>query len=214
MAGGMINFVRIIETRPADVSIRKWRTIRHEVMRVMGVHWHQHMLPNHFAANASNVYHYNQRTSLYLKRKAWRLARGHNITQAEVIEEMKRSIPRRNQNQRGFGEDWFWKEFQDTRKRMLESVNPGNLAALVYTGTLRTNVTQVATIRTFENRFKLIMPGTAYTPDRPRSPRQPPIAQEVTRLLEREKKELAKLGKASAVAQLQALKTPTTTMLK
>lgn len=212
MAGGMINFVRIIETRPADVAIRKWRAIRHEVMRTMGMHWHEHMLPEHFASNAENVYHYNQRTTRYLQAKAWRLARGHGLTQEAVIQEMKKSIPRRNQNQRGFGEDWFWKEYQDTRERMLQSVGlGGNMVALVLTGTLRANVTQVATIRTFENRFKLVMPGTAYTPDRPRRPNQPPIAQEVTRLLEREKQELAKLGKASAVAQLKALRSPKTT---
>ena len=207
MAGGMLNYIRMLEVRPPEVTIRRWREIRKGVMSVMGLHWHQHMLPKHFLPGAARVYHYDQRTTRHMQAKAWKLARGHGITQQEVITEMKRTIPRRNQNQRGFGEDWFWHEYQDTRERMLESAGLGNgLADLVFTGTLRANVTQVATIRVFEQRFKLVMPGTKYTPDRPRNPRMPPIAQEVTRLLEYEKVELAKLGKAKAVADLNALR--------
>lgn len=204
MSGGMINYIRMLETRPPEATIRRWRDIRKSVMTVMGMHWHQHMLPKHFEPNARRVYHYDHRTTRYMQAKAWRLARGHSITQQDVIAEMKKTKPRRNQNQRGFGEDWFWKEYQDTREAMLESAGLGSeLADLVYTGTLRANVTQVATIRAFEQRFKLIMPGTKYTPDRPRNPRMPPIAQEVTRLLEYEKVELAKIGKTKAVAELR-----------
>lgn len=213
MAGGMINYVQIIETRPPEVTIRKWREIRHGVMRVMGLHWHQHMLPNHFAANAANVYHFQRRTRQYENKKAWFLARGRGITHEEIMAETIRSLPQGLKADRGFYEDIFWKKYRETRDRMLAEAgttqNP-----LVYTGTLRANVTQVATIRTFEQRFKLIMPGTSYTPDRPRRPNQPPIAQEVTKLLEREKQELAKLGKAFAVDALKALKTPTTTTIK
>lgn len=212
MAGGLIHLVKIIETRPPDVTIRRWRDVRKTTMRTMGLHWHQTMLPRHFDRNADHVYHYRQRTSRYLKEKAWKLAKGRGITQQDVINEMKKTIPRRNQNQRGFGEDWFWHEYQVTRERMLEQSGlGGNLASLVLTGTLRRNVTQAATIRAFEQRFKLIMPGTAYTPDRPRTTKQPPIAQEVTTLLQREKDELSKLGKATAVQELQAIRSPTTT---
>jgi hypothetical protein len=207
MAGGMINYVKIIETKPPEVTVRKWREIRHGVMRAMGNHWHQNMLPLHFAPNAGSVYSYKERTRLYLQAKSWRLAKGRGITQQDVIAEMKRMIPRRSQNRRGFGEEWFWKEYQDTRELMLERAGSGRDAtSLFYSGALRANVTQVATIRSFENRFKLVMPGTPYTPDRPRNPHMPPIAQEVTKLLEREKQELAKLGKAHAIAALKALK--------
>jgi hypothetical protein len=175
MAGGMINFVRIIETRPADVTIRKWRGIRHEVMRTMGVHWHQNFLPLHFASNSANVYHMQRRTQKYMEAK-------------------------RNAAQRGF-----------MGRRHVEAKAATD--ALTFSGTLRANVTQVATIRTFEQRFKLIMPGTSYTPDRPRNPRQPPIAQEVTKLLQSEKKVLAGLGRESAIRQLQALRQSSTTTI-
>lgn len=172
---GMINFVRIIETRPADVTIRKWRTVRHEVMRVMGMHWHQNMLPLHFEPNAANVYRFEPRSQNYLEAKLKAAERG--------------TLGRRRVDPKAATD------------------------ALTLSGTLRTNVTQVATIRTFEQRFKLIMPGTSYTPARPRSPRQPPIADEVTRLLEREKQELSKVGRKSAIAQLNALRSPQTTTI-
>lgn len=86
--------------------------------------------------------------------------------------------------------------------------------ALTFTGTLRRNVTQIAYIRSFEQRFKLVMPGTAYTPARPKAPNQPPIAQEVTTLLQREKEELAKVGKAFAAAQLKQYRESRTTEIK
>lgn len=212
MAGGMIHLVRIIETRPPGVTHRRWRDVRTTVMRTMGLHWHKNILPRHFEPNAERVYHYRQRTSKYLKEKAWRLARGQGITQKDVIAEMERTIPRRAQNQRGFGEDWFWHEFQTTREKMLVRAGKGdNLAALTFSGNLRRNVTQAATVRAFEQRFKIVMPGTRYTPDRPRTTKQPPIAQEVTSLLEYEKAEMSKLGKATAVRELQAIRSPTTT---
>lgn len=176
MAGGMINYVQILEARPADVTIRRWRAIRHGAMKVMGLHWHQHMLPLHFAPNAKYVYHYQKRTAEHEQRKQKGAARGR---------ETRRIVDRRAATD-----------------------------ALTFSGTLRANVTQVATIRTFEQRFKLIMPGTPYTPDRPRAPNMPPIAQEVTKLLEREKKVLAKLGKDYAVAQLKALRSPKTTDIR
>ena len=168
MAGGMINYIRILETRPPEVAIRRWREIRKSVMTVMGLHWHQHMLPKHFEPGAGNVYHYDRRTSKYLITKQTAAKRG------------------------------------QTGNRIVDPRAASD--SLTFSGTLRANVTQVATIRAFEQRFKLIMPGTKYTPDRPRNPRMPPIAQEVTRLLEYEKAELAKLGKSKAVAELNALR--------
>lgn len=176
MAGGMINFVRILETKPADVTVRQWRSIRHEVMRVMGMHWHQNMLPLHFTPNAARVYGYKPRDPVYLKRKEIAAERGRMGA--------RNVLPRAATD------------------------------ALTLSGTLRANVTQNSSIRTFENRFKLVMPGTSYTPDKPKRPNQPPIAQEVTRLLEREKKELAGLGRASAIEQLKAIRQPTTTTIK
>lgn len=166
MAGGMINYIKMIEAKPPEVTVRRWREIRHSVMRTMGEHWHQHMLPLHFAPNAANVYHYQPRTQKYLADKR---------RYAEQGKMGRRTVDRR------------------------AATDP-----LTLSGTLRANVTQVATIRSFEQRFKLIMPGTAYTPDRPRKPNMPPLAQEVTRLLEREKQELAKIGKAVAVKELKA----------
>tara|TARA_R110000868_G_scaffold73672_2_gene213490 strand:+ start:3501 stop:4010 length:510 start_codon:yes stop_codon:yes gene_type:complete len=168
MAGGMINYIRMLEKRPPEVTIRRWRDIRKSVMTVMGLHWHQHMLPKHFQPNAINVYQMARRTTKYTETKAMAAQRG--------------SIGGRIVDPRAATD------------------------SLTLSGTLRANVTQVATIRVFEQRFKLIMPGTKYTPDRPRNPRMPPIAQEVTRLLEYEKTELAKLGKAKAVAELNSLR--------
>ena len=213
MAGGMINFVQILETRPADVTIRRWREIRRGVMQLMGLHWHKHMLPEHFKANAANVYHYRQRTRDYLKRKAWFTAKGHGITSQEIMDETIRSMPAGLKASRGFYEDIFWRQYRLTRARMLDQIG-ASPNPLQYTGNLRANVTQFATIRVFEQRFKLVMPGTPYTPDRPRTPKQPPIAQEVTRLLEREKAELSRLGKAFAGEALKAIKSPTTTTIR
>lgn len=164
MAAGLIHHIKILETRPIGVTVRRWRDIRHGAMRLMGNHWHRNMLPEHFAANAQNVYHFQRRTRAYTERKIAAAVRGRDGF---------RTVDRRA------GTDF-----------------------LTFTGTLRTNVTQSATIRTFESRFKLIMPGTPYTPDRPRRPGQPPIAQEVTKLLQREKEELAKLAKAYATDRL------------
>jgi hypothetical protein len=203
MAGGMINYIRMLEVRPPEVTIRRWRDVRKSVMTVMGLFWHQNMLPKHFQPGADRVYHYDIRTKEYRKKKAWFLARGHSITHEEILAETKRSMPAGLKSARGLNEDVFWRQYNLTRDRMLAAAgidqNP-----LTYTGTLRANVTQVATIRAFEQRFKLVMPGTKYTPDRPRNPRMPPIAQEVTRLLEYEKIELAKLGKAKAVEMLNS----------
>lgn len=160
MAGGLVNYVKLIEKRPPEVTVRRWRAIRHGVMRVMGLHWHQHMLPKHFLPNAANVYKYQRRSKAHQDRKARSAGRGRVDSRAATDQ-------------------------------------------LTFTGTVRRLATQVATIRTFEQRFKLIMPGTPYTPDRPRRPGMPPIAQEVTRLLDYEKTELAKLGKAYAVSELK-----------
>ncbi len=167
---GIVNHIRIIEKRPIGVTVRRFREVRHEIMRTMGLFWHQNILPKHFEPNADNVYKYQRRTKGYNERKQRAAKNGKSGV---------RIVDRRA------GTD-----------------------KLTFSGTLRANVTQVATIRSFEQRFKLVMPGTPYTPDRPRRPNQPPIAQEVTRLLEREKQELAKIGKRLAV---QLLKQPTTT---
>jgi hypothetical protein len=164
MAGGLVHHIKILETRPFGVTVRRWRDIRHGTMMLMGKHWHSQMLPQHFAPNAQNVYHFQRRTRAYTERKQRAAQRGMDGY---------RTVDRRA------GTDF-----------------------LTFTGTLRTNVMQIAQIRTFEQRFKLIMPGTPYTPDRPRRPNQPPIAQEVTKLLQREKEELAKLAKAYAKDRL------------
>lgn len=164
MAGGMVHYVQILETRPLDTTVRRWREIRKGTMEVMGRHWHQEMLPERFKPNAQNVYHFQRRSREHVERK---------------------------QHGAKNGRDGF------------RTVDPrAGTDFLTFTGVLRQNVTQHATIRTFETRFKLVMQGTPYTPDRPRRPGQPPIAQEITKLLEREKEVLAKLGKAYAVEQL------------
>lgn len=172
MAGGMIHHVRILETRPPEVTVRRWRDIRHGTMREMGLEWHSDMLPQHFLPNAQNVYHFRRRTRAWQQRKQQAAKRG---------------------------------------KQGTRTVDPrAGTDFLTFTGTLRRNVLQVAEIRTFETRFKLTMAGTPYTPDRPRNPNMPPIAQEVTTVLEREKEMLAKTGKAYATAQIMA---PTQTVI-
>lgn len=172
MAGGLIHHVRILETRPLDTTVRRWREIRKGTMETMGRHWHQHMLPMRFAPNAREVYHFQRRSKAHVERKQRAATNGRDGF---------RTVDRRA------GTDF-----------------------LTFTGVLRQNVTQHATIRTFEQRFKLVMPGTPYTPDRPRRPGQPPIAQEITKLLEREKQELAKLGKSFAA---EAMKQKTQTVV-
>lgn len=210
---GIIHYVKILEKRPPDVVVREWRRIRHATMKEMGLKWHSEMLPNHFAPNAANVYKFRRRTKDYENRKAWFLAKGKEITNEQILEETKRTMPAGLKANRGQYEDIFWYRFRETRKRMLEAVNAAP-QPLVFTGTLRRNVTQIAYIRSFEQRFKLVMPGTAYTPARPRTSKQPPIAQEVTTLLQREKEELAKFGRAFAVAQLKQYRESRTTEIR
>lgn len=76
--------------------------------------------------------------------------------------------------------------------------------SLTFSGTLRDNVLRVAHIRSFEQRFKLIMPGTNYTPEKPRRPNQPPIAAEVTKLLAREGVILARVARETARENIKA----------
>jgi len=167
MAGSMIRFIRVLESKPVDLSIRRWREVRKGTMRIMGLHWHSHMLPEHFKPTAAHVYHYRwRRSKSYAEKKRQGAAAGR-----------------------------FGKRIVDPRAAT---------DALTFSGTLRRNVLQIASIQAFEQRFKLIMPGTSYTPERPRRPTELPLAQEVTRLLEREKQTLSKIGKAHAVEQLKS----------
>lgn len=161
----VLKYIKIVQDKPADVTVREWRRIRHGTMKTMGEHWHARMLPMHFAPNAGNVYRYQRRSKVHEARK-----------------------------RRGAQSGRDGQRFIDQRAAT---------DSLTFTGRLRRNVAQIAYIRTFEQRFKLVMPGTPYTPARPRNPNMPPIAQELTTVLEREKEELAALGKKYAVEQLR-----------
>jgi hypothetical protein len=167
-----ISKIQILENKPPTVTVRRWRHIRRETMRAMGMLWHNEMLPEHFAPNARFVYSYKPRTRQWEDTKKQAAARG-------------------------------------SKGRRL--VDPKAATdALTFSGTLRDNVTQIASVKVFEQRFKLVMPGTPYTPARPRSASQPPLAEETTRLLEREKQQMARLGKKTAVAMLKESKPPRT----
>jgi hypothetical protein len=85
---------------------------------------------------------------------------------------------------------------------------------LTFSGALRDNVTRNAFIQVFPTRFKLVMPGTSYTPVNPRHPNRPHLQKEITTLLEREKKELAAIGKKHAVELIKEYREPRTTIIK
>lgn len=87
--------------------------------------------------------------------------------------------------------------------------------SLTLTGTLRDNVTRRAKIQAFETRFKLVMPGTKYTPARQKPGNNGPhLAAEVTKLLAREKKVLAKAGEKLAVQMMSNIRETRRTVIK
>lgn len=73
---------------------------------------------------------------------------------------------------------------------------------LTLTGALRDNATRNAVIKVFPTRFTVTMPGTSYTPSRPRGT-GPWLADEVTRLLKYERDELARDAKRLAAELLR-----------
>lgn len=64
--------IKILETKPPDVTVRAWSSIRRETMQAMGTHWYTHMLPEHFKAGANFVYGYRRRNGKYEKLKQTR----------------------------------------------------------------------------------------------------------------------------------------------
>lgn len=177
---GMIWF-QILETRPPDVVIRAWRTIRKSVMIHMGTMWHKTMLPEHFKPNARYVYKYRWRSKKWQENKQKAADKG----TIGVGINLRRVDPRAATD------------------------------SLTLTGTLRDNVTRVAKIQAFETRFKLVMPGTSYTPSRPKPGNPGPhLAAEVTTLLQREKKALAKSGEKLARQMLNDYREQRQTTIK
>jgi hypothetical protein len=84
---------------------------------------------------------------------------------------------------------------------------------LTLTGALRDNATRQATVRVFPTRFTVTMPGTSYTPSRPRGS-QPHLAAEVTTLLKYEKEQLAKAAKQLAAERLREYRETRTTEIR
>lgn len=61
--------IRMKETRPADIGRDPWRIIMRRAHQLMGEHWHQQFLPDHFTPQAKFRYRHQLRTRGYLKRK-------------------------------------------------------------------------------------------------------------------------------------------------
>lgn len=87
--------------------------------------------------------------------------------------------------------------------RLIRLVDPRAATdQLTLTGALRDNATRHATVRVFPSRFTVTMPGTSYTPSRPRG-NNPHLAMEVTTLLKYEKEALAKAAEKVAAEGLR-----------
>jgi hypothetical protein len=84
---------------------------------------------------------------------------------------------------------------------------------LTLTGALRDNATRQATVKVFPTRFTVTMPGTSYTPSRPRGS-GPWLAAEVTKLLKYEKDELARDAKQLSVELLNQYRETRTTEIR
>ncbi|MEP3477999.1 MAG: hypothetical protein ABJZ55_02015 [Fuerstiella sp.] len=76
--------IKVLETKPPDVTVRNWRSITKGTYRAIGRHWYANMLPNHFKANAANVYGYRQRSKDYLEQKRKAAAAGRSLGRKRV----------------------------------------------------------------------------------------------------------------------------------
>ena len=69
--------VKIIETKPPDITVREFTRVKKAAMHAMGSHWYANMLPEHFRPGANFVYGYRRRTAKYetLKRTRARIGK-------------------------------------------------------------------------------------------------------------------------------------------
>ncbi|MGE0605549.1 MAG: hypothetical protein AB7O62_00380 [Pirellulales bacterium] len=75
---------------------------------------------------------------------------------------------------------------------------------LVWSGTLQTSLTEHATVKGFPSRVRVEMNGPKYIPKRPRTNKQPPLYEEVTRVTKTERKELAAILKQAILRRITA----------
>lgn len=67
----------------------------------------------------------------------------------------------------------------------------GGTTPLVYSGLFKRSVTGLATVRGFPSRFTVYMNAPSYVPQKSRDQKQPPLAEEVTRMVPSEATSLA-----------------------
>jgi hypothetical protein len=88
-------------------------------------------------------------------------------------------------------------------------------AQLTKSGLLHAAMTQRGrVIRSFESRFTVRMPGTSYTPRKPRDSKRPNLQKELTTLLKREIDTLQKVGEDKAVELINSTRQRRQTTLK
>lgn len=85
-------------------------------------------------------------------------------------------------------EKYLARKVRDARRG---KATEGGAAPLVYSGLLKRSLTSLAEIRGFPSRFTVYMTSPSYVPQKSRDDKQPPIAQEVTRLIPSEANSLA-----------------------
>lgn len=102
------------------------------------------------------------------------------------------------------------------REGRLRSLSPAAATmSLTKTGTLHAAMTQRGrVIRAFPTRFTVRMPGLPYTPSRRRSPQQPFLQGELTKLLKQEIDELKQVGKKAALAAINKKRESRTTVAR
>jgi len=69
-------FFQIIDDRPPDISIRRWRTFTRDAMSEVGNLYDQAFKMRHFEAGAAARYGYRPRTAAHIAKKAKLVARG------------------------------------------------------------------------------------------------------------------------------------------
>jgi hypothetical protein len=76
--------IKIMETKPHDVSRDAWRVMQRNGMLAVGQWWFKEILPNHFTPQARHLYGHKPRSKKYRDQKEKLAARGKAIMGGKV----------------------------------------------------------------------------------------------------------------------------------
>ena len=75
----MISGIVITIRKPAYMSTRAFKEATRKGFKVIGEHWHEHMLPSHFEPGANRKYNYRKRSADWIRGKTRGQARERNV---------------------------------------------------------------------------------------------------------------------------------------